>query len=236
MRQVTATLENVDQGFPATAIPGNAELHTEVNIANEQQQMAVGRSRTTRSTASRRRRSAWGSWGWRFTASSGCASFVLFSFADACSRRVGATTRCSARMPSVPRAQDAPVLPCALCSCLCCARACAGVSLSRFDAVSAVPSVPPEFVIQAVRACFKLTSAIGCRKLANKLRPVFKVDLLLCAGPFLVHMRVDDTTERTRSDSCLIIDSACFENAKLCVLRRRIKRGCWSASIATPTA
>ena len=41
VRQVTDSLENVDQGFPATAIPGNAELHTEVNIANEQQQMAV---------------------------------------------------------------------------------------------------------------------------------------------------------------------------------------------------
>ena len=41
MRQVAASLENVDQGFPATAIPGNAELHSEVNIANEQQQVAL---------------------------------------------------------------------------------------------------------------------------------------------------------------------------------------------------
>ena len=39
MRQVAQSLENVDSSFHATAIPGNAELASEVNIANEQQQV-----------------------------------------------------------------------------------------------------------------------------------------------------------------------------------------------------
>ena len=41
VKQVLEALENVDSGFPAVATPGNAELHAEVNIANEQQQMAI---------------------------------------------------------------------------------------------------------------------------------------------------------------------------------------------------
>jgi hypothetical protein len=41
VRQVLSSLENVDNGFPAIAIPGNAELHSDVNIANEQQQLAL---------------------------------------------------------------------------------------------------------------------------------------------------------------------------------------------------
>jgi hypothetical protein len=41
VRQVASSLGDVDHGFPAVAVPGNAELASEVNIANEQQQLVL---------------------------------------------------------------------------------------------------------------------------------------------------------------------------------------------------
>ena len=41
VRQVLSALENIDQGFPAISIPGNADLHSDVGAAQEQQQLAL---------------------------------------------------------------------------------------------------------------------------------------------------------------------------------------------------
>lgn len=41
MRQVLSALENVETGFPAVSIPGNAGLHSEVGTSQEQQQIAL---------------------------------------------------------------------------------------------------------------------------------------------------------------------------------------------------